>query len=180
MFSIYVFSALVGGALLTFSLSGFGDSHGHDMAGHDAGHDHNPVKFLSLRTLTYVLFVFGGVGAVLTWAWKGSALLVLFLSVVAGLGIGTLTSAAFQYLRKTDSGDRASEDSFIGLTGRITLPMSTDGLGKVLVQRGDRSFELLARPLDAKTAPSTWKSVVVVEMQRGTAIVAPVDDATLQ
>ncbi|MEK7402103.1 MAG: hypothetical protein AABZ80_07030 [Gemmatimonadota bacterium] len=181
MFSLYLFSAIVGGALLVFSLSGHGDAHGHDFGGgHDVGHDHNPFKFLSLRTLTYFLAVFGGVGAVLTWAWKSSAPLVLLLAVVAGLGVGSLTSFAFQYLRKTGSGDRDSEDSFVGLTGRITLPISQGGLGKVLVQRGDRSFELLAQPLDATTAPSTWKSVVVVEMRRGTAIVSPVDEATLQ
>ena len=51
---------------------------------------------------------------------------------------------------------------------------------EVLVQRGDRSFELLAQPLDAKAAPSTWKAVVVVEMNKGTAIVSPVDETTLQ
>lgn len=184
MLSMYLFSAVVGGALLVFSLSGHGDAHGHDFGGghggHDVAHDHNPIKFLSLRTLTYFLFVFGGVGATLTWAWKGAVPLVLLLAVVSGLGVGSLASAAFQYLRKTDSGDRESEESFVGLTGRITLPISQGGLGKVLVQRGDRSFELLAQPLDAKTAPSTWKAVVVVEMNRGTAIVSPVDEGTLQ
>jgi len=187
MLSMYLFSAVVGGSLLVFSLSGHGDAHGHDFGGghggaggHDADHDHNPFKFLSLRTLTYFLFVFGGVGSVLTWTWRGAAPLVLLLSVVAGMGVGLLASAAFQYLRKTDSGGRETEESFVGLTGRVTLPMSRDGLGKVLVQRGDRSFELLARPFDTATAPSTWKSVVIVEMNRGTAIVSPVDESTLQ
>lgn len=183
MLSLYLFSAVVGGALLVFSLSGHGDAHGHDVGGGHGGHDasdHNAFKFLSLRTLTYFLFVFGGVGSTLTWAWKGSGLLVLLVSVVGGLGVGGLASAAFQYLRRTDSGTRESEDSFVGLTGRVMLPMSKDGMGKVLVQRGDRSFELLARPLDADTAPSTWKAVVVVEMRHGTAIVSPVDEVTLQ
>ncbi len=185
MFSLYLFSAIVGGGLLAFTLGGHGDAHGHDFggghaAGHDVGHDHNPFKFLSLRTLTYFLFVFGGVGAVLTYFWQGAGPLVLLLAVASGLGIGTLASAAFEYLRKTGSGDRQDDDSFVGLTGRITLPIAKGGLGKVLVQRGDRSFELLAQPLDSSTAPSTWKAVVVVEMSKGTAIVSPVDESTLQ
>ena len=183
MFSLYLFSAIVGGALLVFSLSGHGDAHGHDFGhggGHGDDHDHNPFKFLSLRTLTYFLFVFGGVGAVLTWSWKDSPRLVLLLSAIAGTFVGTLAAVAFQYLRKTSSGDRDSEDSFVGLTGRITLPISAGGVGKVTVRRGDRSYELLAQPMNDATAPATWTSVVVVEMKRGTAIVAPVDPATLQ
>lgn len=183
MLSLYLFSVIVGGGLLVFSLSGHGDAHGHDVGGGHGGHDatdSNAFKFLSLRTLTYFLFVFGGVGATLTWTWKGAALLVALLAMVSGLGVGALASAAFQYLRRTDSGNRESEESFVGLTGRITLPIAPGGLGKVLIQRGDRSFELLAQPLDTNTAPSKWKSVVVVEMKRGTAIVSPVDDTTLQ
>ena len=182
MFSLYLFSAIVGGGLLAFSLGGHGDDHdfgGGHAAGHDVGHDHNPFKFLSLRTITYFLFVFGGVGAVLTYFWTGAGLLILLLAGVGGLGIGGLASAAFEYLRKTGSGDRASDDSFVGLTGHITLPIAQGGLGKVLIQRGDRSFELLAQPLDARTAPSTWKAVVVVEMKKGTAVVSPVDEGTL-
>jgi hypothetical protein len=184
MFSLYLFSAIVGGGLLLFSLGG-GDSHGHDFggghgAGHDVGHDHNPFKFLSLRTLTYFLFVFGGVGTALTYFWKGQALLIVLIAVVGGLTVGGAASWIFEYIRKTSSGNRVGDDSFVGLTGRITLPIAKGGLGKVTVQRGDRSYELLAQPLDAGTPPSTWKAVVVVEMKKGTAIVSPVDETTLQ
>jgi membrane protein implicated in regulation of membrane protease activity len=184
VFSLYLFSAIVGGALIGFSMLGHGDTHGHDLGGHgvghDVAHDHNPFKFLSLRTLTYFLFVFGGVGAVLSKTWSGAGLLILLLSTISGLGVGALASFAFQYLRETDSGTRDSEDSFVGLTGRITLPISAGGAGKVLVRRGDRSFELLAQPFDSATSPSSWKAVVVVEMKNGKAIVSPVDEATLQ
>ena len=93
MFSLYLFSAIVGGALIAFSLFGSGDGHGHDFggghaAGHDVGHDHNPFKFLSLRTLTYFLFVFGGVGAVLSRTWSGSGIMAFLLATVLGTGVG--------------------------------------------------------------------------------------------
>jgi hypothetical protein len=177
VFSLYLFALLLGSGLLLFSLVG-GDSDG-DVEALDSG---NPMQFLSLRTLTYFLFVFGGVGAILSWSWpSAAALIVLPLAVASGLVVGGLASAAFGYIRKTNSGDRDSEQSFVGLTGRVTLALGASGLGKVLVHRGDRAYELLARPFDATTAGfPDGASVVVVEMNRGTALVAPIDAIALQ
>ena len=59
MFSLYLFALLLGGGLLLFSLLG-GDSDS-DVDAFDSG---NPMQYLSLRTLTYFLFVFGGVGPI--------------------------------------------------------------------------------------------------------------------
>ena len=180
MFSLYLFSLIVGGGLIVYSLTGGHDGHGgHDAGhGHD-GHGHDAVKWLSFRTITYFLFVFGGIGATLSKAWSGAVWpLVLLFAVVGGLGVGAIVSYAFEYLRRTDSGSRDSEQSFVGLTGTVSLPIAAGGMGKVLVQRGDRTYELLARPQDSAAAKnaSKWKSVIVVEMSRGTALVTPLDD----
>ena len=184
MFSLYLFSLVVGGGMLLFSLLGGHDGDGHGHVGH-GGHDshgHDALKFFSIRTLTYFLFAFGGVGAVLakTWSWA-AAPLVLLLAVVAGLGVGAAVTFAFGYLQRTESGARESEDSFVGLTGRVTVPISGSGVGKVLVERGGRTFELMARPLETDGhTPAKWKAVVVVEMQRGTAVVMPADDPSVR
>ena len=184
MISFYLFSLLVGGGLLVASIIGDGD-HGHDgdfsdHSPHHGGHG-NAAQFLSLRTLTYFLFVFGGVGAALSWKSNVPGLLIFALSAVAGLAIGAVTAASFGYLRRTDSGARNSEDSFVGLPGTVVVPIGSGAMGKVHVVRGDRTFELLARPLDAEAAgTSDWKSVVIVEMSSGTALVAPIDDPLLQ
>lgn len=179
MLTLYLFALLVGGGLLAFSLLGGDDGAG---AQHDALSGDNPLQFLSLRTLTYFLFVFGGVGTVLSWAWTGAAApIVLLLSVAAGMGIGALASLTFRYLRRTDSGMLESEESFVGLSGRVIVPLRHGAVGKVLVQRGDRAYELLARAFDTTGAdPGGWTSVVVVEMTRGTALVSPLDEPTLQ
>lgn len=180
MFSLYLFALIVGGALLLFSLLGGSDQ------GDDLGHDgaHSSVQWLSIRTATYFLFVFGGVGAILTRTWPPAMMpVILAVSAVAGLGIGAAVSAAFAYLRRTDSGHRDSDDSFIGLSAQVTVPIGVGRLGKVLVGRGNRTFELLAQPYDrtaGSSPPSDWKDVIIVEMARGTAVVAPVDDPAVR
>lgn len=182
MLSLYLFSLLVGGVLL--AVAAFGGDHGHHHGAdlHD-GHLHGEgvAKFLSLRTLTYFLFVFGGVGAALSWGWKGVGSLVVFpIALVAGLAVGGLVGFTFRYLARTESGARDGEDSFVGLSGKVVLPIGERGMGKVLVQRGDRVYELTAKPLDASAEGSmSWKSVIVVEMNRGTALVAPLDETAL-
>jgi membrane protein implicated in regulation of membrane protease activity len=180
VFSLYVFSLIIGGGLIAYSLVGGHDSHHGDVGHHDA-HGHEAAKWFSLRTLTYFLFVFGGVGAALTKTWSALAMpVILVLAVVAGLGVGALVSLAFDYLRRTDSGTRDPDDSFVGLTAAVTLPIRSGGMGKILVKRGDRSYELMARPLDAAAKSAAWKSVVVVEMKGGTAVVAPADDPAVR
>lgn len=183
MISLYLFSLLVGGGLLFAATVGGGD-HGHEGGtGHDAPHQGghgNAAEFLSLRTFTYFLFVFGGVGSVLTWKWQVAGILIFALAALAGLGVAAVTAASFGYLRRTDSGGRDSEDSFVGLSGRVVVPIASGGMGKVQVVRGDRTFELLARPFDDNAdGMSSWKSVVVVEMSQGTALVTSIDDPLL-
>jgi hypothetical protein len=179
MLSLYLFSLLVGGVLL--AAAAFGSHHAHD-SGDDFDHSHDTdgaAKLLSLRTLTYFLFVFGGVGGGLSWAGV-NRWLALPLALALGLTVAAGVAFVFRYLSRTDSGERSGEDSFVGLQGRVVLPIGAGGLGKVMVRRGDRMFELVARPLDASaTGTPNWKAVVVVEMNRGTALVAPLDDPAL-
>lgn len=182
MFILYLFALLVGAGLLGYSF--FGHSHTDAAGAGDVGHADGDVhagdgvQWLSFRSLTYALFVFGGVGAVLAKSWPaGTAPLVFAIAIAAGAGIGALVSAVFGYLRRTSTGDRESDDSFVGLSGRMTLPFGAAGVGKVLITRGDRTFELLARPFDTSRGDSrSWKAVVVVEMNQSGAVVAPADD----
>jgi len=175
MLPLYLFALLLGGGLLAFSLFG-GDATpdgGLDLA--DTG---DTLRWLSLRTLTYFLFVFGGVGAALTVSWHvATAPLIAGLSAVAGVGVASVASAAFRYLRRTDSGATLGDDRYIGLSARVVVPFGDSGAGKVLVSRADRTVELMARPFSGAAGdPQSWRDVIVVEMDRGTALVAPLDD----
>jgi hypothetical protein len=172
MMSLYLFALLLGTGLLAFSMfGGDGDADASEFA------DVEALRWLSLRGLSYFAFVFGGVGAVLSLTWHAAtAPIIALLATGAGLGVSAIASATFRYLRRTESGERGGDDTFIGLSGRVTLPFGESGMGKVLISRADRSFELTARPFDdAHGDPREWKQVIVVEMQRGTALVTPLD-----
>jgi hypothetical protein len=174
MFYVYLFSLIVGGGLLVFSFIGVDDLGDSPDAG---AHGDNPVQWLSLRNAMYFLFVFGGIGAILSRTWpSATAPLIAALAVGGGLAIGSLAGLTFNYLRRTESGYRTGDESFVGLPGRVTLPFGESGTGKVLVTRGTRTFELLARPFGAADGNAReWRDVVVVEIDRGTALVAPID-----
>jgi membrane protein implicated in regulation of membrane protease activity len=154
----------------------FGGEHDHDVSG-EVDHHLGGMEIFSLRTLTYFLFAFGGVGLGLSvaatglWSW-----LIFGAAAVSGAAIAGVSASVFGYLKRSGSGDRSGDSSFVGLTGKVMVPFSSSGLGKVQVQRGARTIELAARPLESgDIPPHEWKSVVVVEMRGSTALVAPVD-----
>jgi hypothetical protein len=68
----------------------------------------------------------------------------------------------------------AADDTFIGRIGRVTLPLSMTGTGKIEIERGGREIELLARPFDREPVdPGGWTTVVIVEVEGGLALVSP-------
>jgi hypothetical protein len=180
MMALYLFAVLLGGGLLAFSIFG-GDADADVDLDMDAGHGGDALKWLSLRTASYFLFVFGGVGAALTATWHVvTAPLIALIAAASGVGVATLVSATFRYLKRTDSGDRTGNEQLVGLSGRITVPFGASGMGKVLVSSASRSLELMARPFGTSHGdPATWTAIIVVEMDRGVALVAPLDPPAL-
>ena len=208
MISFYVFSLVLGGGFLGLSLLGdlFGghgdvdlgggvdldvdldvdvgdmelDALDTDVAGH--GHGHLASKVFSIRTITYSLFGFGAVGTLLTWLWAGSApTATLLLAVGTGLTSGALISSAFVWMRRSESGGVDTEEAFEGHVGRVTLPVSAGG-GLVIVEKAGKEIELRALPHPSAASrgdAASWKRIVVVEMDRGIALVAPLDGEPL-
>lgn len=204
MIALYVFSLVLGGGFLGLSLMGglFGghagmdahldasDAHVHAGDWGAGGHDHPGVdhhggvaaKIFSVRTVTYSLFGFGAVGTLLTWLWAGgSPAATAALAVGTGLASGSFINAAFAWMKRSESGTLEGEESYEGHTGRVTLPIAGSG-GLIRVEKAGRDVELRALP-HASAAdrgdPARWKSVVVVEMEHGVALVAPLDDEQL-
>lgn len=178
MTALFWFALVVGAGLLLFSLLADADgaSDGIDIVA-DAdididGPGAHGFEWLSVRTATYFLFGFGATGVVLGLAGTGM-LVRAAVATAVGLMAGGLSAAAFGYLRRTQSGELLSDATLVGLVGRVTLPLSRDGTGKIEVLRGGREIELLARPFDRDPEePETWRSVVIVEFEGGIARVS--------
>lgn len=136
------------------------------------------LKILSLRSLTYLLFGIGATGTILTWLGTNPVVTALAAGV-AGVLTMTLVLSTFRYLARTESGGLEGEQGFVGLPAEITVPINAQGHGRVMVRRRDRTFELAARPFEARDgSPQEWRSVVVVDMEGGVALVAPLEQLT--
>lgn len=184
MSALYWFAMVVGVGMYLFSV--FADAHSHgdvDSQGHDGGSHHglDAYQLLSVRNATYFLFAFGVTGVALQWIWGGArGLLTAVLALgIGGVGAG-LSTAVFGWLRKSDSGDMPGDRAWLGASGQVVLPLRNGGTGKILVTRGGRSQELLARPFDDDASqPETWATVMVLEIRDGIALVAPNEELTL-
>ena len=137
-------------------------------------------KIFSIRTLFYSLFGFGSVGTLLTYFWSGSPIATAAFAVFSGFASGAVINTAFGYVRRSESGMLQTEASYAGVLGRVTLPIRPEIPGRVVVERGGRRVELRALPHPSGEGdPSAWTSVFVVEMEKGVARVAPVDEDLL-
>jgi hypothetical protein len=146
----------------------------------DAEAGHLATKILSIRTLFYSLFGFGAVGSLLTFVWTGSPFLTAAFAILGGLSSGAVINTAFGYVRKSESGVLRAEGTYTGLQGRVTLPIRPQAPGKVVVERGGRRVELRALPHPSGEGdPGEWKNVFIVEMERGVARVAPIEEDLL-
>lgn len=178
MEGLYWFSLIVGGGLLAVSALGdvFGGGVDAD-ADVDVG-DTDALRIFSIRNATYFVFAFGATGLLLEWLWDGArSALAAVVAAAVGLTSVALASAAFAYVRTHDSGTRPSDESFVGTTGRVSLALARDRSGRVVVRRGNREFELRARSFDPEAPhPERWTRVVVVAMEDGTALVAPLEE----
>lgn len=191
MLTVYVFCLVLSGGLLGVSI--FSDFLDFDVGDVDVDADVDvdldtsvdtdiqAMKIFSIRGLLYLLLGFGLVGTLLSVIWGGEqAVLTATVAGSAGIVSGGLATAIFNWLKRSESGARLTEGSFVGLAGRMSIPFSESGTGKVRVERGDRVYELIAQPFDASAEHiDQWRSVVVVEMKDGRALVVPESEGLL-
>jgi hypothetical protein len=153
-----------------------GGGHGGDLQASQVA-----AKIFSIRTITYSLFGFGAVGTLLTYVFPSGPGTTAAFAVTGGLLSGALINAAFTWVKRSESGQLAAENSFSGHSGRVTLPIAGSG-GKIVVEHLGKEVELRALPHPSALTqgdPAQWRAVVVVEMDRGVALVAPVSKELL-
>lgn len=192
MLSAYIFSLVVGGGILALTLFGdFFDSDVDADAGIDLDGDADVLsdgseiaKLLSLRSLVYTLFGFGGAGVVLHFIWGGAQpLLTALIAGGMGLGSGVLVSTVFGYLKRTEAGAIQGERALVGLSGKVLMAIPDGETGAVRIRSGERQYRMRARadiPPGAAQTLEAGRSVVVVDVKDGVALVTPIDDKLLE
>ncbi len=192
MLTAYIFCLAVGGGFL--ALSFFGDFMESDVdvdtdvdvdADMDAlAHGSGIAQLFSIRALINALFGFGAAGSLLHLIWGGGQP-VLTATIAGGMGVasGALISSVFGYLKRTESGTLRGEQSFLGLTGEVSMEIAPGSRGSVTVRRGDRRVRIRAQVVDtyqAAEALAAGQPVVVVEMEDGIASVSPIGPKLLE
>ncbi|RMG99642.1 MAG: hypothetical protein D6705_02695 [Deltaproteobacteria bacterium] len=189
MFPIYVFAAVLGCVLLLFSL-GFGSDGDADVdvgdadfdadleADTDAGHGDVAglfTTFLSLRFWTFFATFFGLAGLVFDGLdiLEGRVAPALAASAV-GIAAGQVAVRVLRRLAQPAGGEVPEASAYVGKTGRVLLPVTRDGVGKVRIELAGRTVDVLARPAGDADLPAGSRAVIV-EMRGETAIVDPFD-----
>ena len=192
MLAAYIFSLVVGGGLLALNLFGdFLDSDVDADAGIDLDGDADALsggseiaKLLSLRSLVYALFGFGGSGLVLHLIWTGAQpVLTGLIAGGMGLGSGALVSTVFGYLKRTEAGEIQGERALVGLSGKIVMAIGDGETGAVRIRSGERRYRMRARadlPSGAAQTLEAGRAIVVVDVNDGVALVTPVDSKLLE
>jgi hypothetical protein len=113
--------------------------------------------------------------------WGGTrGVLTALLALLIGATGAAISTLAFGWLKKSESGHMPGDRAWLGASGQVVLPLSAGGTGKIFISRGGRSQELLARPFDDDAQrPETWSTVMVLEIRDGIALVAPNEELTL-
>ncbi len=183
MLALYVFAAVVGLSLL--ALGALGGEAGPDEFELQLDGDLDATssdvswkKWLSMRSAAYFMAGFGGTGLLLTLLDAAPAL-TLGLALVMGVAAGAFVIALFGWLQQSEGGFATASDSYIGALGEVRVPIGETAPGSVAIEHGGRTLTMRARPMgDPKSDPSTWRRVLVVDVEdrQGILLVQPVGE----
>jgi membrane protein implicated in regulation of membrane protease activity len=203
---IYLFALVLGGVLLLASIftGGEGDTDADvdadvdvdadaeiDAEAHHGGHagvadTHGSLGGLfstlfSLRFWTFFAAFFGLTGLVLDGAdLLPGSVVPLGIALALGTGAGVVAVAIMRSLHRGSSGEIATVGDYAGRTGRVLLAFDRESLGKLRLEIGGTTVDVLAKTDEAEPF-RRGDEALVVEMQDHTAFVArigmgPTDD----
>jgi membrane protein implicated in regulation of membrane protease activity len=156
----------LGVLLLQFVFPGHGVDADGDAA-QDADHPHSsslPV-YLSLRFWTFGLLAFGMVGSLLRLLALASDTATFVLALVMGLASGGLSAWTFIALKRAEATSGVDAREAAGHLGRIVLACGRQQKGKVRIQLGGTTLDLIATTDEELLEHGTH---VLIEEVRGT------------
>jgi len=190
MTALFALFAAAGVPLVAWFLLAGDGSDGGDAGGGDSGGVGGiMLRLFPLSTLAIAAATFGVTGLALG-AIGTSAPATLIWAVTIAVLSGVLNTALFGYIRRSDSGGSLSDEQLEGAIGRVVLPISGAGRGRVAVSVNDQQRYLTAvalphqqgssEPEGASTdlAPvelAVGDPILVVNVREGVAGVIPLD-----
>lgn len=180
---VYLVTAILGWPLVLFFILFAGDEGGDGDVDLDVDVDATvgetpagslATDLLSIRSLAFLLALFGLTGLVLTWIDVNG--IVTFLAALAmGLFALWLNVSLMRFLRRSSVGTEVSDRVLEGRPARVILPIGPDRPGRVSVDVQGQVVYLVSRPYRGGFFDA-GDQVVVVEVDRGTALVASLED----
>ena len=152
-------------------LAGHGDVGGGHDAGptHDADHDAGIWSLVaSVRFWSFLLLAFGLVGTLLTLFQLAGPAVTFGLALASGFGSGTFAVTVIRrLLTRSASSNVKRGEGVIGRMGRVIVPLSSEGPGKVRVEVKGSVVDYVARSAE----PLNEGDAVIIEEYEGTEVV---------
>ena len=124
-----------------------GDHGANAHTDHEAGWDAGFVAlFLSVRFWVFASLGFGMSGSLLTFLTSVGVVPTAITAIVMGLACGLGAATAFRALKRS-SGHVAehTSESAVGMIARVIVPLPEKGIGKVRIELGGRTVDLMAQ-----------------------------------
>ncbi len=124
----------------------------------------------SLRFWTFFTTFFGLTGAVLEGLALTTAIPAMILALTMGILSGATATIVLRRLAADSTGVAASVRDYVGLSGRVLVPIRRGGLGKIRLQLKGTTVDMLATTEDDDVL-EPGESALVIEMRETTAVV---------
>ncbi|MEZ5165352.1 MAG: NfeD family protein [Acidimicrobiales bacterium] len=171
MSGLYIFFLAVGAPLLVW-MAFTGDGDGGDGFALDLDGD-GPLVPIPLSAVAFFMATFGFVGVV--GGATGAGALVLFITAaLTALVAGLVSVRAFRWLREHSTHSGVTNAELEGTVARVTLPISVEHRGKIVVEIAGAREQMTAAPADGHAIDS-GERVVIVGVENGVALVAAID-----
>jgi membrane protein implicated in regulation of membrane protease activity len=116
-------------------------SHVEEVASADA------VKFISFRNIIFFMAFFGLTGTSMS-ILSITSLVTLFSAIGVGMFSAVLGFRFLKYLKENESGEAFDIYKLKGMNGTVTIPVSKERKGKISVNLGINTIDILAQASD--------------------------------
>ncbi len=136
-------------------------------------------SLLSFRSVVFFLFFFG-ISGIIFRTLGSSAVITLILALGLGFVSAALNAQLFSYLKRTGSSSQRLSRDIEGHSAKVILPISGSQKGRIRADLSGQPTFMVAVPFNSDGSFGVGDSVVVVEVQNGTARVAALDLANTE